>query len=67
MSHTGPRIATRFTYDANMGFPLTYKFSVNGSNDLGTLTWNTNGTLSKLVVADSISGTSDSQTLQLYL
>ncbi|MGA7219443.1 MAG: RHS repeat-associated core domain-containing protein [Candidatus Sulfotelmatobacter sp.] len=51
-----------FTYDSNTGRPLTYTFAVNGKNDTGTLTWNTNATLSKLVIADSISSTSDSQT-----
>jgi RHS repeat-associated protein len=40
----------------------TYKFSVNSHDDQGTLTWNTNGTLQKLVVNDLIPGTSDSET-----
>lgn len=35
---------------------------MNGATDTGTLTWNANGTLGKLVIADHISGTSDSQT-----
>jgi RHS repeat-associated protein len=39
---------------------------VNGVNDKGTLTWNPNGTLGTLVVADSLSGTSDSQTCNYY-
>lgn len=51
-----------FTYDPNTGRPGSYMFSVNGQNDGGTLTWNTNGTLGKLVIADGISSTSDSQT-----
>jgi RHS repeat-associated protein len=51
-----------FTYDPNTGRPASYTFSVNGQNDVGTLTWNTNGTLGKLVIADSIASTSDSQT-----
>lgn len=51
-----------FTFDPNTGRPLTYTFSVNGVHDKGTLTWNANGTLGKLVIADSLSGTSDSQT-----
>jgi len=51
-----------FTYDPNTGRPKTYTFSVNGVNDKGTLTWNANGTLSKLAIADSLSGSTDSQT-----
>jgi len=51
-----------FTYDPNTGRMATYTFSVNGKADTGTLTWNTNGTLQKLVVADQIPGTGDSQT-----
>jgi hypothetical protein len=33
-----------FTYDPNTGRMATHTFSVNGKTDLGTLTWNTNGT-----------------------
>lgn len=51
-----------FTYDPNTGRPATYTFSVNGVTDKGALTWNTNGTLAQLVTADSLSGTSDSET-----
>jgi RHS repeat-associated protein len=51
-----------FTYDPNTGRMATYSFSVNSQKDAGTLTWNTNGTLQKVVIADSIPGTSDSQT-----
>jgi RHS repeat-associated protein len=51
-----------FTYDPNTGRMKTYTFSVNSQTDKGTLTWNTNGTLQKLVIADQITGTSDSQT-----
>jgi len=51
-----------FTYDSNTGRMLTYGFNVNGKTDSGSLTWNTNGTLAKLVVSDQISGTADSQT-----
>ena len=51
-----------FTYDPNTGRAATYTFSVNGSNDKGTLTWNTNGTLASLVTNDQIPGTADSQT-----
>jgi len=40
----------------------TYKFSVNSHDDQGRLTWNTNGTLQKLVVNDLIPATGDSET-----
>jgi RHS repeat-associated protein len=50
-----------FSYDPNTGRAATYSYSVNGSADTGTLTWNTNGTLASLVISDAISGTSDSQ------
>jgi uncharacterized protein RhaS with RHS repeats len=40
----------------------SYKFTVNTQADKGTLTWNANGMLSKLVINDQISGTADSQT-----
>jgi RHS repeat-associated protein len=55
-----------FTYDTGTGRLKTYTFAINGVNDKGTLTWNTNGTLGKLVIADSLSGTSDSQTCNFY-
>ncbi|HXM09989.1 MAG TPA: RHS repeat-associated core domain-containing protein [Terriglobales bacterium] len=51
-----------FTYDPNTGRISTYTFSVNGQTDAGALTWNTNGTLQKLAVVDSITGSSDTQT-----
>jgi RHS repeat-associated protein len=50
-----------FTYDP-AGRIASYSFSVNGNTDAGTLTWNTNGTLQKLIINDQIPGTSDSQT-----
>jgi len=40
-----------FTYDA-VEHTKTYVFSVNGKTDSGTLTWNTNNTLQKLVIND---------------
>ncbi len=40
----------------------TYTFSVNGKTDTGTLTWNSNGTVQKLAIVDTIPSTSDSQT-----
>jgi RHS repeat-associated protein len=51
-----------FTFDPNTGRPATYTFKINGVNDTGRLTWNANGTLNKLVIADSLTGTADSQT-----
>jgi RHS repeat-associated protein len=51
-----------FTYDPNTGRMATYLFSVNSKTDAGTLTWNPNGTLNKLVINDQIPGTADSQT-----
>jgi RHS repeat-associated protein len=51
-----------FTYDPNTGRMATYKYTVNTKTDKGTLTWNTNGTLQKLVINDQIPGTADSQT-----
>jgi len=51
-----------FTYDPKTGRQSSYTFSVNGSTDVGSLTWNANGTLAQLAISDSISGTSDSQT-----
>jgi RHS repeat-associated protein len=51
-----------FTYDPNTGRMATYRFSVNSHDDQGTLTWNTNGTLQKLVVNDVIPSTGDSET-----
>jgi RHS repeat-associated protein len=41
-----------FCYDPNTGRMLSYAYNVNGSNLTGTLTWNANGTLQKLVISD---------------
>jgi YD repeat-containing protein len=51
-----------FTYDPNTGRVNTYTFSVNGQTDVGTLTWNTNGTLGMLAIVDGITGSNDTQT-----
>ncbi len=51
-----------FTYDPNTGRMGTYTFSVNGQTDVGTLNWNTNGTLQSLAIVDGITGTSDTGT-----
>ncbi len=50
-----------FSYDPNTGRMFGYIFNVNGQTDSGVLTWNTNGTLQKLAIADNITGTSDTQ------
>ena len=51
-----------FSYDPNTGRLSSYTYSVNGNADTGTLSWNSNGTLGSLVIADSVTGTGDSQT-----
>ena len=50
-----------FTYDPNTGRMTGYTFSVNSKTDAGTLTWNTNGTVGTLVIADALNA-SNSQT-----
>ena len=50
-----------YTYDPNSSRMTQYKFSVNGSNLTGTLTWNSNGTLGKLVIVDPFNS-GDAQT-----
>jgi hypothetical protein len=40
-----------YTYDYNERMK-SYTFSVNGTTDVGTLTWNANGTLQKLAIVD---------------
>jgi RHS repeat-associated protein len=41
-----------YTYDPATGRMQTYKFTVNGVSDAGTLTWNNNGTLKQLAIVD---------------
>lgn len=41
-----------YTYDPNTGRMKTFEFEVGSSNLTGTLTWNANGTLSQLQIAD---------------
>jgi RHS repeat-associated protein len=55
-----------FSFDPNTGRAASYQFAVNSVNDKGTLTWNSNGTLGKLVVADSLATTTDSQTCNYF-
>jgi RHS repeat-associated protein len=49
------------TFDANTGRQLSYAEAINGSTISGTLTWNPNGTLSRLVIVDPFNST-DAQT-----
>jgi RHS repeat-associated protein len=51
-----------YNYDPNTGRMAWYKFTVNGQVDQGTFTWNANGTLAALDIADAISSTTDTQT-----
>jgi RHS repeat-associated protein len=57
----GSSDADTFSYDANTGRMTQYTFTVNGSTDKGTLTWNTNGTLKELAITDALNS-SNSQT-----
>lgn len=50
-----------FSYDGNSGRMTQYNFNVNGQSDVGTLTWNSNGTLANLSITDPFNA-SNSQT-----
>ncbi len=50
-----------YTYDPNTARMTQYQFTVNGSSETGTLSWNANGTLQSLVVSDPFNG-GDTQT-----
>ena len=50
-----------FSFDANTGRTTKYQFNVNGQSDVGTLTWNSNGSLKQLAITDALNS-SDSQT-----
>jgi RHS repeat-associated protein len=41
-----------YTYDSNTGRMKTWTFKVNSMTDVGTLTWNANGTLNNLAIVD---------------
>ena len=41
-----------FTYDSNTGRMTQYKYTLNGSSEIGNLTWNANGTLKTLAITD---------------
>ncbi len=49
-----------FTYDVT-GRLASYTFLVNGQSDVGTLTWNPNGTLQQFKIVNLLPNTSDSQ------
>lgn len=51
-----------YAYDPSTGRTTNYTFNVASTSDSGTLTWNPNGTLQKLVIADNVQLASDSQT-----
>lgn len=50
-----------FSFDANTNRMTQYQFTVNGSSDTGTLTWNSNGSLASLAISDALNS-SNSQT-----
>src|SRR5206468_1540266 len=50
-----------FTYDANTGRMTQYKYTVNGSSEIGNLTWNANGSLKTLAITDPFNS-GDAQT-----
>jgi len=48
-----------FSYDANSARMTAYQFNINTSPDVGTLTWNANGSLQKLVGSDPFYSSDD--------
>jgi RHS repeat-associated protein len=50
-----------FTYDPNTGRMTQYQFNVNNQSVTGTLTWNSNGSLSSLAITDPFNS-NDQQT-----
>ena len=50
-----------FSYDFNTMRMTQYQFNINGQSDTGALTWNSNGSLQKLVVTDAFNS-GDNQT-----
>jgi YD repeat-containing protein len=43
-----------FLFDANTGRMTKYTYTVGAATDVGTLTWNTNGTLKTLAIVDGL-------------
>ena len=57
----GSQDSDGFSFDSNTARMTQYQFNINGQADSGTLTWNANSTLQKLVISDAFNST-DSQT-----
>jgi RHS repeat-associated protein len=51
-----------FSTNPSTGRETNYTVNIGGAADSATLTWNTNGTLGQLAIADNVPGTGDSQT-----
>jgi len=51
-----------FTLDSNTGRLKKYQFNVATKADIGSVTWNSNGSLGTLAISDTVPGTSDTQT-----
>ena len=51
-----------FSTSPSTGRETNYTVNIGGVTDSDTLTWNSNGTLGQLAIADNVSGTTDSQT-----
>ena len=51
-----------FSTDPRTGRETNYTVNFGGVSNSGTLTWNSNGTLGQLAIADNVPGTADSQT-----
>jgi RHS repeat-associated protein len=51
-----------FSTNPSTGRETNYTVTIGGVTDSGTLTWNSNGTLGQLAIADNVPGTGDSQT-----
>src|SRR5207302_6438880 len=49
------------TYDNNTGRMTQYKYTLNGSSEIGNLTWNANGSLQTLAITDPFNA-GDAQT-----
>jgi RHS repeat-associated protein len=50
-----------FGYDANTGRQIKYTFTMNGQQEIGNLTWNTNGTLGNLTINDPFNSADNGQ------
>jgi RHS repeat-associated protein len=50
------------TFDPNTGRMTQYKFNVGSNSNTGSLSWNANGSLATLALADTVPSTTDTQT-----